>query len=178
MSDARSDPHRQFIQKDVAPILTNAPERTLPEDMRMPPGFHQRFKCPTVPCTRGFDLFTPKQSARLWQSEKMAIMSMPEASVYKNNRSVTGKHQVRSPWQSRPAQPISQSSGMQRMTNHQFNCCILSADSRHQSRTLIAGQDIHDVSSRFLHSFVISFLFETQMPHHQSRNFSDNGHNN
>jgi hypothetical protein len=93
-SDAGSDPHRQSIQEDVTFNLTNASERTLPENMHMPPHIRKLFKCPEIPRTVGFNFVMPELGSRLGQPEKMAMMSMPEAPVHKNDSLVTGKHQI------------------------------------------------------------------------------------
>lgn len=130
-SGAGSDPHRQSIQENVTFKLTNASERTLPDNMHMPPHIRELFKCLAIPQTVGFNFVMPKLGSRLGQPEKMAIMSMPEAPVHKNDSSVTGKDQVGPAKQPHSAQPVSQSLAMECMANNKLNRRVLTADTRH-----------------------------------------------
>lgn len=99
--------------------------------MHMPPHIRELFKCPAISQTVGLNFVTPELGSRLGQPEKMAIMSMPEAPVHKNDSSMTGKHQIWSARQTYSPQPVSQSLAMECMANNKLNRRVLTADTRH-----------------------------------------------
>jgi hypothetical protein len=76
-------------------------------------------------------LFPPEFFPGLGPSKLRAIMPVPEAAVYKQNRTELRKHQIRPSRQLPVVQPISETSSVQQLSDQQLGLCVGAPDRRH-----------------------------------------------
>lgn len=89
------------------------------------------------------DFLPPEFLPGLWPVKLRTVMPMPEAAVYKQNRTELGKYQIRLSWKLPVVQPIAEPSPVQQMADQQLRLCVGAPDRRHVPA---AGCGIVDVS--------------------------------
>lgn len=74
-----------------------------------------------------------------------AFVSMPEAAVDENHRTVLRKHKVRGAGQLSDMKSISESPGEKKGAKYPFRPGVLSANARHHAAALRGGRNAHDL---------------------------------
>lgn len=87
-----------------------------------------------------YHLCNPEVCIRLWNRVIFAVfMSMPEAAVDENDRTILGENDVRTTWEIFGIDSITEPSPPKRMTQKHFRTCILGSVMRHTFKTLLWG---------------------------------------
>jgi hypothetical protein len=107
----------------------------------------------------------PEISACLWQTKKWATVPVPEASMHENRGVEPGKHNVRPPWQTSTAQPISEPSCVQGLADHQFDLCVRPPDPRHLRGSLFWREDVNQNSGGFLLALSLRHIGDNEWLH-------------
>src|SRR5690554_2818378 len=72
----------------------------------------------------------------------MTAMSMPEASVDEDGRTVLWQNDVRPSWKTGSTKPVAKAKCVQSVPDFEFNPCVLPPDPRHQRGALLRADDI------------------------------------
>lgn len=118
-------------------------DRAFP-DQADPPACRTQFcLIPQITIHVAADFISPEVLPGLGPVKLRTVMPMPEAAVYKQNRTVLGKYQIRLSWQLPVVQPIAEPSPVQQLADQQLKLCVGAPDRRHVPA---AGCGIVDVS--------------------------------
>lgn len=87
----------------------------------VPPDISRKFFLPECPVGSG------------GRGKPATLMLVPEAALYKDDRTETGEHDVRPAGEFPHVQPISQTGAVECPSQRQLRTCMLAPDSRHHS---------------------------------------------
>lgn len=105
----------------------------------------------------------------------MAVVVMPEAAVYKNNRPVLRENKVRLSRKITNMQPVPQSCGMHGFSDLQLRLCVTAFDGSHISASRLGIVNVRQ-SGRFL---LPRFFHQSpDVRQHNPRDLAKDGHSN
>lgn len=114
-------------------VCTGSLESAFPDHGHAPAVCSQSRNLSCVPFRVARYLLSPELGPRCRPAKQVAIVSVPEAAVYKNGSTVLREYQVRPPGQCRasPVEAIPQTQSVQPQSKHSFRLCVPPADSGH-----------------------------------------------
>lgn len=108
---------------------------TLPYRQNLPPHGHQSSSIRLIPGDIPYKLFGPELCTGRGRSRKSASrMPVPETSVDKHDRAVSGENEVRPARESPQVQPVPEAAGMEITPHQHLRASVLATDRRHHSR--------------------------------------------
>ena len=105
--------------------------RAFPDDPGPPARLVQRGVGGTVTCDRCADFPAPEVLTGRRPAEQIAVMTVPETAVYKNDSAVSGEHEVRAAGEVAAVQTVTEAQRMKSAPQHEFGFRVAAADRRH-----------------------------------------------
>jgi hypothetical protein len=108
------------------------------------PGSHRKcFKVSDIPLSVSFQLFPPPFRTGFRNSGKVALMIMPEATIYKDNHLMFRQNDVRSTWQFSIVNPVSETFEKESFPDCNLITSVTAFYSRHNPASGLFVNDIH-----------------------------------
>jgi hypothetical protein len=113
-------------------LIGHAPDSAFPDGRHAPAGATKGRDIASVACYVLFKLARPKTGVRRWNSTRRApLMTMPEAALHEHDGPVSGKYEIRFPWQCGDVQPESETCRMHCDAKPNLWFRVATANSRH-----------------------------------------------
>lgn len=114
----------------------------------MPASFLQQGDLSDIARSIAIDLGFPELGASTGQAEQVAVVSMPEATIDKNDGPVLRQNDVRPTRKAGTPQPVAEALRMQGFPHQQLDLRVLAPDPRHLRRALLRGKGVnHDYAA-------------------------------